>query len=132
MGASGPDQRSLLSCQTIKPALAAINAELLRRFSTKAPFDDCVIDEQLREIVVPFNERTASPSAVALPRGSRVSVPASKLVRLFLHWCEPKGGRTTDLDLSVAFYDQAWRYMGVCSYYQLECVLTEGNVIARS
>ncbi len=131
-GVSAPDERSVLPCQTIEPVIRAIDAELLRRFADKASFQDCMIDEQLREIVVPFNERTASKSAVSLPRGSRVSVPAGKLVRLFLHWCQPKSGKTTDLDLSVAFYDEAWRYAGVCSYYQLEFALADGGVIAHS
>jgi len=132
MGVSAPDQRSVLSCQTIEPIVRVIDAELLRRFADKTSFQHCLIDERLRDIVVPFNERTASASAVSLPRGSRVCVPTGKLVRLFLHWCQPKGGKTTDLDLSVAFYDDAWRYVGVCSYYQLEFAPTNGGVIARS
>ena len=51
---------------------------------------DRVIDAALADIVVPFNERTASRAAVALTRGSRVAVPDSKALRLFLHWCQPK------------------------------------------
>ncbi len=132
LGVTAPDRRSTLDPRTIEPALAVINAELLRRFAAKTRFEHCIIDEQLKDILVPFNERTASTSAVPLPRGSRMPVSASKLVRLFLHWCQPKGGRTTDLDLSVAFYDQAWRYNGVCSYYQLECRSNDGESIARS
>ena len=70
---------------------------------------------------MPFNERTASAAAVSLPRGSRIRVPVEKTIRLFLHWCQPeKDGDQTDLDLSVALYDEAWRYLGVCSYYQLK------------
>jgi hypothetical protein len=132
LGVSGADLRSLLCCPTIQPAIHAIDGELLRRFAGKPQFSNCLIDEQLKQIVVPFNERTASASAVSLPRGSRVPVPPGKLIRLFLHWCQPKGGRTTDLDLSVAFYDDAWRYLGVCSYYQLEFGRADGEFIARS
>jgi len=82
---------------------------------------------------VPFNERTASAAAVSLPRGSRIPVPAGKIVRLFLHWCQPeKRGRSTDLDLSVGFYDQAWNPVGVCSYYQLQATGAGGATIAKS
>ena len=112
LGVAGPDLRSLLCCSTIQPVIHAIDAELLRRFARKPQFSNCLIDEQQKQIVVPFNERTASASAVSLPRGSRVPVPAGRVIRLFLHLCQPKGGRTTDLDLSVAFYDDAWRYLG--------------------
>jgi hypothetical protein len=131
-GVSGPDKRSALCQQTIEPVVSAIDQELLRRFGEKTRFADGLVDEQLQTIVVPFNERTASASAVNLPRGSRVPVPAGKLIRLFLHWCQPKNGRTTDLDLSVAFYDDAWQYRGVCSYYQLQFAGSDGEVIARS
>jgi hypothetical protein len=111
----------------------AIEAELLRRFSAKAAFADGLIDEGLRTIIVPFNESTASRSAVSLPRGSRIPVPPGKWVRLFLHWCQPeKNGRRTDIDLSVGLYDEAWRYVGVCSYYQLQAQAKDGALIAQS
>jgi hypothetical protein len=130
-GVSAPDERPPLCCETIEPVVRAIDDELLRRFAAKPAFPECLIDEQLQTIVVPFNERTASASAVALPRGSRVPVAPGKMIRLFLHWCQPKDGRTTDLDLSVAFYDDAWRYVGVCSYYELEFHWSDGELQLR-
>lgn len=132
-GVSGKDDRDVLPGNVIKRALHLITAELLARFARKPPFAECLIDEGLRTVVVPFNERTASQSAVSLPRGSRIPVAAGKFPRLFLHWCQPaKGGRNSDLDLSVGFYDTAWRYIGVCSYYQLEAKSSAGQLLARS
>ena len=132
-GVSSPDERAVLPRAAIEPAVRAIDGELLRRFSARPAVADCLIDEGLRTIIVPFNERTASRSAVSLPRGSRVSVPTGKLVRLFLHWCQPRNnGRETDLDLSLGFYDESWRYVGACSYYELEARSQDGAVIARS
>jgi hypothetical protein len=132
-GVSGPDERPPLSRSAIERATIVIDSELLRRFSVKSRFTSCVIDEELRSITAPFNERTSSKSAIQLPRGSRLEVPSGKLVRLFLHWCEPEvGGRTTDLDLSVGFYDTKWNHVGVCSYYQLKAVGKNGQEIARS
>ncbi|MGZ3456701.1 MAG: RING finger family 4 domain-containing protein, partial [Polyangiales bacterium] len=119
-GVFGKDTRAPLSETAITSSLASIDGELLRRFGEKPHFDDAVLDAALRHVMVPFNERTASPSALNLPRGSRIPVPPGKIARLFLHWCEPeKGGHTTDIDLSVGFYDDAWKHVGVCSYYQL-------------
>ena len=132
IGASGPDRRTVLPRAAIESSGRAIDAELLRRFAQKPAFQQCLIDDALRTVIVPFNERTASPAAVSLPRGSRIAVPLEKKIRLFLHWCQPeKNGRTTDLDLSVAFYDHAWRYAGVCSFYQLRFD-ANGKVIATS
>jgi hypothetical protein len=119
-GVLGPDTRPTLPAALVERAVAAIEGELLRRFALLPPIHSALVDEALRTIVVPFNERTASRAAISLPRGSSVRLPAGKLVRLFMHWCEPEvGGRATDLDLSVAFFDADWRYVGVCSYYQL-------------
>ena len=117
---SAKDERVVLSNDAIRPAVQAVETELLARFATKPPFHDAIIDARLADIIAPFNERTASPSAVSLPRGSIVPVRATKLARMFVHWCEPeKGGETTDVDLSVAFYDANWKYAGTCSYYAL-------------
>lgn len=133
LGVSGVDTRALLARDVVEPAVHAIDAELLRRFAAKPAFAECVIDEGLRTVVVPFNERTASRSAVALPRGSRIPVAPSKVIRLFLHWCQPaEGWESTDIDLSVGFYDEQWKYLGVCSYYELETRDSGGPVFARS
>jgi hypothetical protein len=132
-GTSAPDTRAPLAPEVIDAAARTVERELLRRFADKPGFDRCVVDEALRGVVVPFNERTASRAAVALPRGSRIALPAGKVVRLFLHWCEPeKGGRTTDIDLSVGFYDAAWQHVAVCSYYNLRLDLDRKRPIARS
>ena len=132
-GVSSPDDRATLPRSSIEQATSAIEAELLSRFARKQQFAECLIDEELRQVTVPFNERTASRSAVSLPRGSRIPVPVGKAVRLFLHWCQPEQqGRRTDLDLSVGLYDDNWRYIGVCSYYQLKHMGPNNAVIAQS
>lgn len=129
---SAPDTRPLLSADVVAPAVAALDAALLRRFACKPAFDRAIVDDQIADVIVPFNERTASRAAVALPRGSRLPIPDGKTLRLFLHWCQPEvGGRTTDIDLSVGFYDDAWQHVGVCSYYQLQHVV-DGRTVARS
>ena len=88
---SAKDRRAALSPETTAPIVAAIEAELLSRFAVLPPVRSAVIDEAIASIVVPFNERTAARSAVVLPRGSTLRVPESDKVRLFLHWCEPRG-----------------------------------------
>ncbi len=131
-GVSAPDARPVLSRAAIEAALPVVDEELLRRFGQRPVVETFVLDAGLARIVVPFAARTASRSAVALPRGSRLPIPLGKLVRLFLHWCEPEErGRTTDLDLSVGFYDADFRYLHVCSYYELTAAGAEG-VFAKS
>jgi len=132
-GVSTSDQRPVLPESAVSKLLPEIDRELLARFAQKPKFSTCIIDTELREVMVPFNERTATASAVSLPRGSAIPVALDKTVRLFMHWCEPEvGGRRTDLDLSVALYDASWNYVGVCSYYQLEISLSDGRRVAQS
>jgi hypothetical protein len=132
-GAIAADERGVLPEWVSAATVRVIKSELLRRISEKPAFHDCLIDEQLRTITVPFNERTASAAAVSVPRGSRFPVQLGKTVRLFLHWCQPNGfENTTDLDLSVAFYDSNWQYLGVCSYYQLQLKNAANEIVATS
>ncbi|MCO5169510.1 MAG: hypothetical protein M9894_24485 [Planctomycetes bacterium] len=133
LGPLGPDRRRPLPPRVIAAALGLVEGELLRRLADRPPLDAVVVDEALRRVVVPFNERTAARAAVALPRGSRLAVPRGEVVRLFLHWCEPAaGGRPTDLDLSVALYDDAWAHVGVCSFYALRLDDAQGQPVATS
>ena len=132
-GASRADHRPTLHASLTEGLVEGLEGELLRRFGSKPAHENCIIDSALQRVIVPFNERTASRSAVSLPRGSMVDVPSDKVVRLFLHWCEPeRGDGDTDLDLSVAFYDAAWEYRGVCSYYELTFAGANGAPIAKS
>jgi hypothetical protein len=134
-GISAPDTRPPLRSDVIAAARRQIDDELLRRFAALPPCEDAILDEALRTIAVPFNERTASKAAVALPRGSRIPIDPTgtgKVARLFLHWCQPPGGQRTDVDLSVAFYDAAWQPAGVCSFYQLRYPEGAGEPIAIS
>lgn len=133
MGVFDSDTRPLLPEEIVRLVCGAIDEELLSRFAKATGFEQAIIDRELENVVVPFNERTASASAISLPRGSKVPVPIDKTMRMFLHWCQPKfESHTTDLDLSIAFYDEQWKYVGVCSYYQLKLVSNDGSLIAVS
>ncbi|MER7349541.1 hypothetical protein ABT390_29495 [Streptomyces aurantiacus] len=86
----------------------------------RVPYDIALLDAGLADLPVPFAERASAASLVSVPRGSSLAMPGdSEHVRLFLHWMQPKGVRV-DLDLSVALYDDAWRFVGLCDYTQLE------------
>lgn len=118
-GVFARDKRPVLAPATIERSMAIVERELLARFEGKPGIGDFVIDAKLKTIMVPFNERTASPAAIQLPRGSTIDVAPDKTIRLFLHWCEPEMVHfNTDLDLSIGFYDAQWNHVGTCSYYQ--------------
>ncbi|MFI6158015.1 MXAN_6230/SCO0854 family RING domain-containing protein [Kitasatospora sp. NPDC051170] len=100
------------------PVCALIEAELLRRAGRSEPCELAVIDAGLADLVVPFAERASAKTLVALPRGSVQPLPDGEHVRLFVHWMQRVHQRV-DLDLSVAFYDEDWRFVGLCDYTNL-------------
>ncbi|MFD0276731.1 MXAN_6230/SCO0854 family RING domain-containing protein [Kitasatospora sp. NPDC127111] len=100
------------------PVCALIEAELLRRAGRHDRRELAVLDEGLADLVVPFAERASAKTLVAVPRGSVQRLPAGGRVRLFLHWTQTPRQRV-DLDLSVALYDDEWRFVGLCDYTQL-------------
>ncbi|MFJ5551542.1 RING finger family 4 domain-containing protein [Streptomyces sp. NPDC093225] len=134
-----PETRPPLPGRFVAEAVALLEGEVLRRFASAgertatrtggaggegagaappASYDLAVLDTDLADLTVPFTERATAKALVAVPRGSRQPVPAGEVLRLFLHWTEPAGERT-DLDLSVAFFDADWGYVGLCDYTSL-------------
>ncbi|MFF3640767.1 MXAN_6230/SCO0854 family RING domain-containing protein [Streptomyces sp. NPDC002564] len=116
------DHRPPLPARVAGRAGELIGAEAVRRLSerTDERYDVAVLDASLADLPVPSAERASAASLVAVPRGSSLPVPGDgTTVRLFLHWTQPRG-TCVDLDLSVALYDDLWRFVGLCDYTLLE------------
>lgn len=112
------DTRPSFSDDVIASATAPLEHELLRRAATLPGFPAAVLDAGLADLVVPFNERTAARSLIAVPRGSNIQIPADQHMRLFVHWTQSENQRV-DLDLSVALYDAKWQFRGCCDFTNL-------------
>ncbi|MFF7857478.1 MXAN_6230/SCO0854 family RING domain-containing protein [Streptomyces sp. NPDC007904] len=115
---SVPERRTPLPAGLVTAAVTPLRAEVLRRFAAGEPYELSVLDAGLTDLTVPFTERSTAKALVAVPRGSMQTLPDGALLRLFLHWTEPRGNRT-DLDLSVAFFDAEWKFTGLCDYTNL-------------
>ncbi|MER5732130.1 MXAN_6230/SCO0854 family RING domain-containing protein [Streptomyces sp. NPDC002138] len=114
------EDRPPLPAPLVRAVVGLLEGEVLRRFARpgERPYELAVIDSGLGALAVPFAERDTARSLVAVPRGSVQGLPPGEVLRLFLHWTEPRGHRT-DLDLSVAFFDADWRFTGRCDYTRL-------------
>ena len=64
---------------------------------------DVVIDERLKNIPLPTNMRTVSPTDTPVVRGTRLPIngKADSTIRFYVHWHDTHG--TEDLDLSATF-----------------------------
>lgn len=112
------DNRPALSLYVCGRLVQAVELELLRRAALAGPVEAAVIDLALRDMPLPFNERTTARALLALPRGSFVPLEPAAFYRLFCHWTEATG-QHADLDLSVSFYDANWRFEDLCDYTNL-------------
>ena len=109
------DTRPPLPSDVVASARRVVEDEMLRRAALLVSYDTAVLDANLDTVPVPFTARTTSKALVDVPRGSVLPLPAGDVLRLFLHWTEPASTRV-DLDLSVAFYDVDWSFVGLCDY----------------
>jgi hypothetical protein len=112
------DRRPVLPADLIAASVDCIERELLCRAGSRPELAASILDEGLADLLVPFAERSASRALVAIPRGSLLPIPEGERIRLFLHWTQPEGDRS-DLDLSVALFDEAYRFVGLCDFTNL-------------
>ncbi|MDT0453476.1 MXAN_6230/SCO0854 family RING domain-containing protein [Streptomyces hesseae] len=112
------DVRPPLPAALVARVAGLLEAEVVRRLGAASRYELAVLDPGLASLPAPFAERSSATSLVAVPRGSELRLPEGRVLRLFLHWMEPEGTRV-DLDLSVAFFDEDWRAIGLCDYTRL-------------
>ncbi|MFI7128231.1 MXAN_6230/SCO0854 family RING domain-containing protein [Nonomuraea sp. NPDC050153] len=112
------DDRPPLADDVVLEVEHVLTAELLRRAGELPPLRRVLLDEAAADLIAPTSERSSSAALVRLARGSVQPIPRAEKLRFFLHWAEPPGTRV-DLDLSVAVFDEGWRFAGLCDYTRL-------------
>jgi hypothetical protein len=112
------DRREPLTPDVLARAAQICEDALVKRFASLPPLGRCFIDPALREYRVPLAQRASSKSLRTLVRGSRLPMPDTRFIRLFLWW---KNGRErTDIDLSAAFFDANFVFTQTVAYYNLK------------
>ena len=107
--------RSRPKCWRARPDLPRRARQALRVTAAAGPQ---LRRPALRDYIVPLAQRAASKSLRTLVRGSRLPLPDTRFIRLFLWW---KNGRArTDIDLSAAFFDANFVFMQTVAYYNLK------------
>ena len=104
---------------TTKLRVVIINA-LVQQYSKRSPLGNVWIDDELKNFIIPFSQRSANSTYKSMTRGSRFTLAKSN-VRFFIWWTNTEFGcYPVDLDLSVAFYNENWGYVGHVSYTELK------------
>ena len=104
-------------CETI---VAICSKILYFRFKELPKLGKVYLDENLKDYLVPFSQRSASAGFKTVVRGSKLPIPAGDTVRFFIHWDQNEETGRVDLDLSAVLYDENWGYKGHMSYTHLK------------
>lgn len=91
---------------------------LIDRFSSYKPLGKVYLDENLKNYMVPFGQRSAAKALKTIPRGSRLDIPNGNTLRFFIYWKD--GNDRTDIDLSVLALDTDSGYKTTVAYYHLK------------
>ena len=87
---------------------------LRERFSKMDPFENVFIDDSLKRVPLPSQQRSASTALRMLSRGAHVPMGDNKnTIRMFCYWVGQ------DIDLSAAFLDGSFRNKYSISYRSL-------------
>lgn len=125
------DNRDTIKQEIVDSVLTVITVELEDRFSKLESLGNVYLDPALKNYVLPMTQRSATSSLETITRGSRVSIPDTKTIRMFMYWKDVEGDvdtsgwgnpRTVDVDLSAVAYTSDWDYKFHLSYTNLSSV----------
>lgn len=109
-------------CQNVAKAC---RDALIEQYKRKESLGKVYVDEEFKNYLVPFSQRSASSTTKSVVRGSQLPIkPDATAVRAFIWWTNTANddgwdeGRV-DIDLSAAVYDSDWKFIEHVSYTRL-------------
>lgn len=109
-------------CQNVAKAC---RDALIEQYKSKESLGKVYVDEEFKNYLVPFSQRSASSTTKSVVRGSQLPIKSdATAVRAFIWWTNTAkdngwdNGRV-DIDLSAAIYDSDWNYVEHISYTRL-------------
>lgn len=92
---------------------------LIQNYKGRESLGSVYIDDELKNYLVPFSQRSASSAGKTIIRGSIIPIRKdAEAVRAFIWWTNNVDDRV-DIDLSAAIYDKNWNFIDRVSYTQL-------------
>jgi len=109
-------------CQNVAKAC---RDALIEQYKSKESLGKVYVDEEFKNYLVPFSQRSASSTNKSVVRGSQLPIKSdASAVRAFIWWTNTSKGNgwdagRVDIDLSAAIYDSDWNYVEHVSYTRL-------------
>lgn len=115
-----PNELKPIDQKTCNTIVRICNEAIIERFRSKDSLGNVFIDDDMKNFVVPFSQRSAGSSNKCLVRGSRIGFnDTANAVRAFIWWTNTEHSRV-DIDLSASVYDEDWKYIEHISYTNLQ------------
>lgn len=93
---------------------------IIEVFKDKEPLGNVYIDEDFKNYLVPFSQRSASNTSKMVVRGSRIPIRKdANTIRAFVWWTNLDNNMRVDIDLSCGVYDEDWNFIDYVSYTNL-------------
>ena len=106
-----PSQPKTIDEKVCQNMVKVCEKAIIEQNRSKDYLGNVFIDEEMKNYMVPFSQRSASTATKTLVRGSRVKVPDNaKAVRGFIWWTNTEHERV-DIDLSASIYDENWEFL---------------------
>lgn len=118
-----PNTLSPLSKEVCNKLCKGIRKVLVEKFSGLESLGNVYVDENLKNYLVPFSQRSASKALKTLVRGSKIPLESEKdTVRFFIWWknIDNSWNGRVDLDLSAVILDDNWNFREQIAYYNLK------------
>lgn len=109
-------------CQNVAKAC---RDALIEQYKSKESLGKVYVDEEFKNYLVPFSQRSASSTTKSVVRGSQLPIKSdATAVRAFIWWTNTAKDNgwddgCVDIDLSAAIYDSDWNYVEHISYTRL-------------
>ena len=104
--------------ETVEAVQKMVLDSMLSKFKKLPAMGKVFIDEELKNLPVPFSMQSSAEGVDTFVRGTRVKFnDGTKTLRGFVHWFDEQGH--IDVDLSAGFYDEKLNEVGSIAFYEL-------------
>ena len=117
-----PNKLTVIDDKICKTIVKICDNAIIEQFKNKDFMGNVYIDDEMRNFLIPFSQRSASSGSKSIVRGSRIGLNNNaETVRAFIWWTNTNNSRV-DIDLSAAIYDENWNYIEHISYTNLRSI----------
>lgn len=114
------DEREPLRKDLVENLTNIIKEQLQERYEKKRPLGKVYIDEALKDIKIPSQQRANSKGSTGMSFGSKFDIKGIDYLRSFIWWTNSEKTHYVDIDLSAAIYDKDLNKITDISYYNLK------------